>query len=267
MGRLTGQVALITGAARGQGRAFCQTLAGEGADIAALDICRNLDYPHYPLGTREQLDEVIADVERLGRRAIPLVADVRCEREVHCAVESTLSTFGRLDILVNNAAIAGLMPFWELTEAQWDAVLDINLKGCWLMAKHVAPALIAQRGGTIVNIASVAGAKGWPNVAHYAAAKHGLLGLTRTMAIELAPYGVRVNAVLPGTVASPMLDGLAEELGVTPEDIHTTFLPAHLFPQVIQPQDIADAVLWLVSAQARFVTGAAIPVDAGWLTK
>jgi SDR family mycofactocin-dependent oxidoreductase len=267
MGSLDGKVALITGAARGQGRAFCQVLAGAGADIAALDICRNLDYPHYPLGTRDQLEAVVSEVQELGCRAIPLVADVRVESEVRCAVEVVRAEFGHIDILVNNAAIAGLMPFWEITEAQWDAVLDIDLKGCWLMAKHVAPGMMAQRRGKIVNIASVAGAKGWANVAHYAAAKHGVVGLTRTLAIELAPYQVNVNAVQPGTVASPMLDGLAEELGVTPEDVHTTFLPAHLFPEVIQPQDVANAVLWLASDQARFLTGAAIPVDAGWLTK
>jgi SDR family mycofactocin-dependent oxidoreductase len=267
MGRLRGKTALVTGAARGQGRAFCLMLASEGADIAAVDICRNLDYPHYPLGTRKQLDEVVAEVQRLGRRAIPLVADVRVEAEVRCAVGAALTEFGQVDILVNNAAIAGLMPFWEISEAQWDAVMDTDLKGCWLMAKHMAPHLIAQRSGKIVNIASVAGAKGWANMAHYAAAKHGLVGLTRTMAIELAPYGINVNAILPGTVASPMLAGLAEELGVTAEDVHTTFLPAHLFQEVIEPQDIAEAVLWLVSEQARFVTGTALAVDAGWLTK
>jgi SDR family mycofactocin-dependent oxidoreductase len=267
MGKLEEKVAFVTGAARGQGRAHCLTLAGEGADIAVLDICRDLDYPHYSLGTRAQLDEVVAEVKKLGRRAIGLVADVREKMDVKSAVEGTLAEFGHIDILVNNAAVAGMLPFWEITEAQWDAMLDTNLKGCWLTAKYVAPHMIAQRSGKIVNISSVAGAKGWANLAHYTAAKHGLIGLTRTMAIELAPYHINVNAVLPGTVASPMLNGLAEELGLTSEDIQTTFLPSHLFQEVIQPQDIADAVLWLVSEQARFVTGAAIPVDAGWLTK
>lgn len=267
MGRLDGKVAFITGAARGQGRTFCLTLAHEGADIAALDICHDLDYPHYSLGTREQLDEVVAEVKQLGRHAVLLVADVRVEGEVQAAVERTMSEFHHIDILVNNAAIAGMLPFWEISEAQWDAVINTNLKGGWFTAKHIAPAMIAQRSGKIVNISSVAGAKGQVNVAHYAAAKHGLVGLTRTMAIELAPYHINVNVILPGTVASPMLDGLAEELGITPDDIHATFLPSQLFQQVIQPQDVAEAVLWLVSDQARFVTGAAIPVDAGWLTK
>ena len=267
MGKLDGKVAFVTGAVRGQGLAHCLTLAREGADIAALDICRNLDYPHYSLGTREQLDEVVAKIIRLGRRAIGLVADVREEADIKAAVERTIAEFDHIDILVNNAAVAGMLPFWKISEAQWDAVLDTNLKGCWLTAKYVAPHMIAQRSGKMINIASVAGAKGSANMAHYAAAKHGLIGLTRTMAIELAPYHINVNAILPGTVASPMLDGLAEELGITPEDIQTTFLPSHLFQEVIQPQDIADAVLWLVSDQARFLTGAAIPVDGGWLTK
>lgn len=267
MGKLDGKVAFVTGAARGQGRAHCLTLAREGADIAALDVCHDLDYPHYSLGTREQLDEVVAEARKLGRRAIGLVADVREAADVRAAVEGALTELGHVDILVNNAAIAGMLPFWEISEAQWDAMLDTNLKGCWLTAKYIAPHMMAQRSGKMVNIASVAGAKGWANLAHYTAAKHGLIGLTRAMAIELAPYRINVNVILPGTVASPMLDGLAEELGVTPEDVHTTFLPAHLFQEIIQPQDIADAVLWLVSDQARFVTGAAIPVDAGWLTK
>ncbi len=267
MGKLSGKVALITGAARGQGMAHCLTLAREGASIAALDICHNLDYPRYTLATQDQLNHVVTQVRQLGGQAIGLVADVRCELDVKTAVEHTMSTFGRIDILINNAAVAGFLPFWEISEEQWNTVVDTNLKGCWFVAKHTTPIMIAQNSGIIINICSIAGAKGWANMAHYAAAKHGLIGLTRTMAVELAPYHVRVNAILPGVVASPMLDGLAEELGLTPKDIHETFLTNQLFQQVINPEDIAGAVLWLVSDQASFVTGALIPVDGGWLAK
>ncbi len=264
MGILDGQVALVTGAARGQGRSDCLTLARAGAQIVALDLCRNLPYPGYSLGTRAQLDEVVAMVEELDRRAVAVVADVRDEDEVRDAVALAISELGRIDILVNNAAVAGMMPFWEITSAQWDTVIDTNLKGPWLMAKYVAPHMIAQRRGKIVNIASVGGVRGQGHLAHYVAAKHGLVGLTRAMAIELAPYGINVNAILPGSVASPMLDGLAEELGATPADVQRLFATDHLFPQVIDPQDVAEAILWLVSDAARFTTGATIPVDAGW---
>lgn len=264
MGKLDGQVALVTGAARGQGRADCLALARAGAHIAALDLCRNLPYPGYTLGTRAQLDEVIAQVEDLDRRAVAVVADVRVESEVRAAVEHVVGALGRIDILINNAAVAGMLPFWEISEEQWDTILDTNLKGPWLVAKHVAPHMIRQRSGKIVNIGSVGGVRGQGNLAHYVAAKHGIVGLTRAMAIELAPYAINVNAILPGSVASPMLDGLAEELGATPADVQRLFARDHLFPQVIDPHYVAEAILWLVSDEARFTTGATLPVDAGW---
>lgn len=264
MTQLDGQVALVTGAARGQGRADCLALARAGAQIAALDLCRNLPYPAYSLGSRAQLDEVVAQVEALDRRALALVADVRAEAEVRAAVARVAGELGRIDILVNNAAIAGMQPFWEISEEQWDTVVDTNLKGAWLVAKHVAPHMISRRSGKIVNIASVGGVRGQGHLAHYVAAKHGVVGLTRAMAVELAPFGITVNAILPGSVASPMLDGLAEELGATPADVQRLFAREHLFPQVIDPQYVAEAILWLVSDGARFTTGAAIPVDAGW---
>ncbi|MFV9502958.1 MAG: SDR family NAD(P)-dependent oxidoreductase [Oscillochloridaceae bacterium umkhey_bin13] len=264
MGILDGQVALVTGAARGQGQADCLALAQAGAAIVALDLGRNLPYPGYSLGTQAQLQAVVDQVTALDRPALALIADVRHEDEVHNAVKTALAQFGRLDILINNAAVAGMQPFWTLNEAQWDTVLDTNLKGPWLMAKHVAPQMIRQGAGKIINIASVAGVRGQGNLAHYCASKHGLVGLTRAMAIELAPYGIHVNAILPGSVASPMLDGLAEELGATPADVQRLFAQHHLFPTVIEPHAVAEAILWLVSDGARFTTGAAIPVDAGW---
>jgi SDR family mycofactocin-dependent oxidoreductase len=264
---LEGKVALVTGAARGQGREHCLALARAGAAIAALDICRDLEVPTYPLGTRAELDAVVAAVEDLDRPALGLVADVRSADEVAAAVAETVATFGRLDIVVNNAAIAGSGPFWELTEEQWDAVVDTDLKGVWLVSKYAAPHLLKRPGGRIVNISSTAGARGLAHFAHYSAAKHGVIGLTRSMAVELAPYGVTVNAILPGAVASPMLDGLAEELGVTPADIHRVFLHHQLFEEVLEPREITEALLWLVSDAARHITGHCLAVDGGWLVK
>ena len=267
MGRFAGKVALVTGAARGQGRSHCVALAKEGASIAALDIAQDLPYPRYALSRPEDLQHTCEMVRETGQRALGIRANVFVAAEVKAAVEKVIAEFGQIDILLNNAGIGGVAPFWELTEEQWDAVLDVNLKGPWLVAKYVAPHMMARRYGKIVNTASVSGVRGWANLAHYSAAKHGLVGLTRTMAIELAPYRINVNCVLPGSVNSPMLAGMAEELGVTPEDIHNTFVPNHLFPVMIEAEDVTNAVLFLVSEEARYVTGHALAVDAGWSTK
>ncbi len=267
MGRFTGKVALVTGAARGQGRSHCVALAKEGASIAALDIAADLPYPRYALSRPADLEETCKLVEASGQCALPIQANVCIAAEVTAAIDKVLKEFGQIDILLNNAGIGGVAPFWELTEEQWDSVLSVNLKGPWLVSKYVAPHMMARQYGKIVNTASVSGLRGWANLAHYASAKHGLVGLTRTMAIELAPYRINVNCVLPGSVNSPMLAGMAKELGLMPEDIHSTFVPNHLFPEIIEAQDVTNAVLFLVSDEARYVTGHALAVDAGWLTK
>lgn len=267
MGRFSGKVALVTGAARGQGRSHCVALAKEGATIAALDIAADLPYPHYALSRPEDLACTCELVEAQGQQALALQANVCVAAQVAQAVDQVLAQFGQIDILLNNAGIGGVAPFWELSEEQWDAVLDVNLKGPWLVAKHVAPHMMSRRYGKIVNTGSVSGLRGWQNLAHYSAAKHGLVGLTRTMAIELAPYRINVNCVLPGSVNSPMLAGMAEELGLTPSDIHAAFVPNHLIPEIIEVQDVTNAILFLVSEEARYVTGHTLAVDAGWLTK
>lgn len=265
MGELTGRVALVTGAARGQGRAHCLALARAGADIVALDICRDLPVPRYPLGTKAELDALVADVEELDRRVLPLVADVREAGEVAHALEQVAATFGRLDILVNNAAVATTAPFWELDTDDWDAVVDTTLKGAWLCAKYAARLLMASPAGRIVNIGSTAGVRAVADYAHYVAAKHGVVGLTRALAVELAPSGVTVNAILPGAVASPMLDGLAHEQGLTPADVHRLFLSNQLFAKVLAPAEISSALLWLVGDGAVSVTGHCLAVDGGAL--
>jgi NAD(P)-dependent dehydrogenase (short-subunit alcohol dehydrogenase family) len=264
---LTGQVALVTGAGRGQGRSHCLALAEAGATIAALDICRDLDVPSYPLATRAELDEVVADVERLGGRALPLVADVRDPGQVTAAVTAVEKAFGRLDVLVNNAAVLTSAPFWELSEQQWTAVVDTNLSGVWRTTKAAAELLRRSPRGRIVNIASTGGVRAVPEFAHYVAAKHGVVGLTRAMAIELANDGVTVNAILPGAVDSPMLAGLADELGLTPGDVHKRWLHDQLLVEVIAPAEVTGALLWLLSDSARHVTGHCLAVDGGALAR
>ena len=262
---LTGQVALVTGAARGQGRSHSLALAEAGAAVAVLDICRDLDVPAYSLGTRAELDAVVGAVTAAGGRALPIVADVRDPASVADAVAAVEAEFGRLDVLVNNAAIVTSAPFWELTEAQWCAVVDTNLSGVWRTTKAAAPLLRRSPRGRIVHISSTAGARAVPEFAHYVAAKHGVVGLTRAMAIELAADGVTVNAMLPGAVASPMLDGLADELGLTPDDVHKRWLHDQLLVEVIPPSDVTGALLWLLSDSARHVTGHCLAVDGGAL--
>jgi NAD(P)-dependent dehydrogenase (short-subunit alcohol dehydrogenase family) len=264
---LRGQVALVTGAGRGQGRSHCLALAEAGAAIAALDVCRDLDVPSYPLATRAELDELVADVERLGQPVLPLVADVRDAGEVAAAVAAVAETFGRLDVLVNNAAVVTSAPFWELSEQQWDGVVDTNLSGVWRTTKAAIDLLRRSPRGRIVNIASTGGMRAVPEFAHYVAAKHGVVGLTRAMAIELANDGVTVNAILPGAVDSPMLAGLADELGLTPEDVHKRWLHDQLLVEVIAPAEITGALLWLLSDSARHVTGHCLAVDGGALAR
>jgi SDR family mycofactocin-dependent oxidoreductase len=264
---LTGQVAFVTGAARGQGRAHCLALAEAGADIAALDVCRDLDVPAYPLGTRAELDEVVEEVAQLDRRALALEADVRDPAEVVAAVAAVEEQFGRLDILVNNAAVVTSAPFWELTEEQWSAVLDTNLTGVWRTTRAATALLRASPRGRIVNISSTGGVRAIPEFAHYVAAKHGVVGLTKAMAIELASDRVTVNAILPGAVDSPMLAGLADELGLAPQDVHKRWLGGQLLPEVIPPEEVTGALLWLLSDAAQHVTGHCLAVDGGALAR
>jgi NAD(P)-dependent dehydrogenase (short-subunit alcohol dehydrogenase family) len=183
------------------------------------------------------------------------------------AVAAVAETFGRLDVLVNNAAVVTSAPFWELSEQQWAAVVDTNLSGVWRTTKAAVDLLRRSPRGRIVNIASTGGVRAVPEFAHYVAAKHGVVGLTRAMAIELANDGVTVNAILPGAVDSPMLAGLADELGLTPEDVHKRWLHDQLLVEVIAPAEITGALLWLLSDSARHVTGHCLAVDGGALAR
>ncbi|MCI0362760.1 MAG: mycofactocin-coupled SDR family oxidoreductase [Phycisphaerales bacterium] len=261
------KVALITGAAHGQGRAAALALARRGVNIAALDIAHPLPYPGYSLGTSSDLDSLAVELRTLNVKAIPLIADVRDDAAVTRAVEQTIEQLGRIDILFNNAGICAYGLAHELTEQAWDAMLDINLKGAWLVARRVIPHMIAQRSGVIINNSSVAGLRGMARLSHYAASKFGLVGLTKSWAIELAPHNIRVVSIHPTGVNTPMNDGLAVLEGQTPRQIAERSA-GNLQPVPwIEPQDVANAVVFLASDQARSITGSQFILDAGLLTR
>ena len=273
MGELDGRVVLITGAARGQGRAHAVTCARAGADVVAVDIGHQIGSVPYPLATEADLKETARLVEAEGRTAVSAAADVRSQAELDAAVRSGLEAFGRIDVCIANAGIWAVGSFWELDETQWSEMLDVNLSGVWRTAKSVAPTMIERRSGCIIMTASVNALEAGKRSAHYASAKHGLLGLMKTVALELASYGVRCNAVCPGAVATDMVtwqgafDLFAGHPGGTRADYEDATLRYHALagtgPMV--PEAIAEAALWLASDRSAYVTGVALPVDAGHL--
>jgi len=267
MAEFSGKVAFITGAAHGQGRATALALAREGARIAAFDLARALSYPGYGMGTQDDLASLAEECARLGTECLTFAGDVRDDAAVTRAVDSTVSRFSRIDILFNNAGICAYGLAHELTEEAWDVMLDINLKGAWLVARRVIPVMIRQRAGVILNNSSVAGLRGMGRLSHYAASKWGLTGLTKSWAIELAPHGIRVNSLHPTGVNTPMNDGLAALEGLTPQQIAERSAGNLLPVPWIEPEDVANAVLYLASERARFVTGAPLILDAGLLSR
>jgi len=267
MSEFSGRVALITGAAHGQGRATALALAREGAHIAALDVARPLTYPGYALGTCEALDSLAAECRDAGVEVLTFAADVRDNDAVSAAVAETVRAWGGIDILFNNAGICGYALAHEMPEEAWDAMLDINLKGAWNVARRVIPHMIARRRGVIINNSSIAGLRGMARLSHYAASKWGLVGLTKSWAIELAPHNVRVISLHPTGVNTPMNDGLAALEGTTAAQIAERSAGNLLDVPWIEPADVAAAVVYLASDRARFITGSQFVIDAGLLTK
>ena len=267
MGEFAGKAAFITGAAHGQGRAAALALGREGASILAFDVARPLAYPGYAMGTSDDLERLAAECGAVGAACEIVAGDVRDDQAITAAVERAVSRFGRIDILFNNAGICAYGLAHELTEDAWDAMLDINLKGAWLVARRVIPVMIRQRSGVIINNSSVAGLRGMGRLSHYAASKWGLTGLTKSWALELAPHGIRVVSLHPTGVNTPMNDGLAELEGLTPRQIAERSAGNLLPVPWIEPEDVAQAVLYLASDRARFVTGAGLVLDAGLLTR
>ena len=263
-GRVAGKVAFVTGAARGQGRSHAIRLAEEGADIIAVDILQDMADVPYPLGTQAELDETVKAVEALDRRVVGAKADVRDAAQLKAVVDEGVAQLGRLDIAVANAGICTIQSWDEVTPEVWQTTLDTNLTGVWNTMVVAAPHLIAAGGGSIICTSSTAGIKGLPFLAPYVAAKHGVVGIAKSLANELARHHIRVNTVHPTGVDTPMgagLGGLDVLIGRDPAlgSIFVNTMPV----EILEPREISNAVLFLASDEARYVTGLEFTVDAG----
>jgi (+)-trans-carveol dehydrogenase len=276
MGRVEGKVAFITGGARGQGRSHAVRLAQEGADIVIVDSCEDVPTSAYAMATTADLEETAGMVEALGRRVLARRADVREQGALDAVVAEALDVLGPIEIVSANAGVANFGRSWELTDEQWNDVLGIDLTGVWRTTKAVVPSMIdAGRGGSIVLTSSAGGVQGIQNFAHYVAAKHGVVGLMKTLANEVAEHRIRVNALLPGTVLTPMaMNEPAYKLfrpdleAPTLDDVKDAMQSMHAIPiPWLEPVDVSNAILWLSSDEARYVTGVALPIDAGWINK
>jgi SDR family mycofactocin-dependent oxidoreductase len=275
MGSLDGKVAFITGVARGQGRSHAVRLAADGADIIGVDICADIASNGYPMATRAELDETLAFVEAQGGKMVGSVADVRDFAALKAALDAGAERFGRLDIVCANAGIAS-MEFRELTDEQdlqqWTDVLGVNLVGAYHTAKVAIPHLIAgQRGGSIVFTSSTAGLRGFGGAQGgglgYAASKHGIVGLMRTLANALAPHSIRVNSVHPTAVNTMMAVNPAIVSFLENYPDGGPHLQNPMPVDMLEPEDISAAIAYLVSDAARYVTGVTFPVDAGFCNK
>jgi SDR family mycofactocin-dependent oxidoreductase len=271
MGNLDGRVAMITGAARGQGRAHAVRLATEGADIIALDICHDIDTMDYPNATADELDETVKLVENEGRRIIAHHADVRDADALEQIVRDGVKELGRLDIVIANAGIIRLGDGGDRRQVFRD-IIDVNLIGVWNTVEAAIPALIdGGRGGSIVLTSSSAGLKGTgtdrAGGQAYTAAKRGLVGLMQVWANHLAQYSIRVNTIHPTGVATGMVMNEAMAALVAAEDVAVTAMQNALPIPVLMPEDIAGAVAFLVSDEAKFITGTAWPLDAGFAVR
>ena len=275
-GPLEGRVAFITGAARGQGRAHAIRLAGEGADIIAIDICGPISETiTYPLGTAEELAETVRAVEATGRKVLAREVDVRDLAALQQVVADGVEQFGRLDILVANAGVLSWGRMWEMSEEQWDTVIDVNLNGTWRTIRAAVPAMIeAGNGGSIIIVSSSAGLKATPGNAHYSASKHGLVALTNSLALEAGEFGIRVNSIHPYSIETPMVEkeAMMDHLRQVPE------LSAQLHADAVAtrqprgqegsagihgPEEVSDVVAWLAGDGSATISGSQIAVDRG----
>lgn len=265
MGRLTGRVAFITGAARGQGRAHAIRLAEEGADVVISDICAPVPTNGIKPSTPEDLNETVALVEKTGRRVIVREADVRNLDALTSLADEAITELGRIDVVVANAGILNWAHAWEMTAEQWNELIAVNLTGVFHTIRATVPHMIkAGNGGSVILTSSSAGLKGQPFTLAYTAAKHGVVGLMRGLANELGEYDIRVNSVHPAGVETEMMnaDGLFQMISEKATTLGPLFM--NTLPHLsMKPEAIADAVAWLASDEARYVTGAQIPVDMG----
>jgi len=277
MGKHDGKVAFISGAARGQGRSHALALAEEGADIIAIDVCADLSSVPYPLASVDDLQETVALVEKFDRRIIATKVDVRDRAGVRAAVDAGVADLGRLDIVVANAGVQSLAAAEDISEEAWNEVIGVNLSGVFFVAQAAIPHLKNNRdGGSIVLTSSTGGEIGIPHLAHYVASKHGVIGLTKALANELGAFNIRVNAVLPTSVRTGMIENpstvaMFDPVGAgdgTLEGVQAAFAGIQVLPfPWLEPQDVTDLVMFLVSDQARRITGSSFRVDGGAVTK
>ncbi len=252
MPELKNKVAIITGARRGMGRTHALSLAGAGAKVVVSDI------------SEEDCQKVVEEIEKNGGEAMAVECDVTQKAEVDELVKKTVEKFGKVDILVNNAGIAEFKPFLEITEEEWDKTLDINLKGYFLCAQAAGKEMAKQKSGVIVNIASVAMGQqgiGFFNLAHYCASKGGIVGMTEALALELAPNNIRVNAVAPGMIETPMMDTVKQD----PKMLEGMLAKVPM-RRLGKPEEVSNLVLFLASDASSYMTGSTVVIDGGWLS-
>lgn len=270
--RLKSKVILITGASRGVGRACALKFAQEGADLVLLDVARDIAGVPYSLGSQNQLEHTESLCKKHGALTMIANVDIRDKNAIDHIVESAINRFGNVDVLVNNAGIAAPSGkiVHEIEEEEWQLMIDIDLSGAWRMTKAVGKVMVKQRRGSIINIASTAGLVGYRNFAGYVAAKHGMIGLSKASALDYAPFKVRVNSLCPGSIRDDanmegcMLSEIARSLDVEVSDHEETFVQAQPMNQLIEPEDIANAAIWLASDESLQVTGSTVTVDGGF---
>lgn len=275
--RFQERTVFITGAARGMGRSHALAFAREGARLVLCDACRQYSSVPYPLAQPQELAEVAREIEQMGRPVIAEQVDVTDLAAMQALANRAERELGAIDVVVANAGLYSFAPSWELSEQQWDETVNVDLKGVWITCKVCIPQMITRRRGKIICISSTAGVKGMENLAHYVAAKHGVIGLVKTLAMELARYDINVNAVCPTSVDTTMCrnqalyDIFAGGPGpqATYEHMLALMNQMNLFPDrnLLPPEAISAAVLWLASEEARHLTGCVLPVDAGYLTR
>jgi NAD(P)-dependent dehydrogenase (short-subunit alcohol dehydrogenase family) len=274
------KTALVTGSSRGFGRAIALLLAREGADVAIADIAGQLRPGRFSEpASEEEFEQTIRDIEALGRAAIGIKVDVTKADQCARMAQETLDAFGKIDILCANAGVFSLAPSWELTEEEWDLLMAVNLKGVWLTTKYIVPHMVKRRYGKIIVTSSRNGLRAEANYAHYNASKFGVIGYMKSLAIELGPYEINVNAVCPTQMtdksrpphlsSSPYWDQVVGRPNASYEEFDEASGRENLFERGGQPDfsHVAQGVLWLASDASRLVTGHALPLDAGWIAK
>lgn len=272
MGRFDGKTVMITGGARGQGRSHALSFAREGADIVVTDIAKQVETVPYAMSSEADLKETVAQVEALDQRCLAVQADSRDTSAVNGAVEQAIDQFGKIDILIVNHGLLSLSPVADMSDEVWDDVIGSDLTGVFKATRAVIPHMVAQKSGRIVATASMAGRTGLPTVAHYCAAKWGVIGFVKSVAREVAAEGVTVNCVCPTNVDTDMIHNEAFYALFAPgvdnptrEDVIPGFMSLNAVPVPwIESIDISNAMMFLASDEARYITGEALHVSAGW---